>query len=424
MNKFTKFAAVALAAVLSIISMGSAPAQKAVALEKKIIQNVQKASVQLGPVAMMKDKNGKQVLRFFGWGSGTIISADGFILTNNHVFDVSSLRDQVKKAGGKLIEGKLVVLITKRSDQPPVASFIASGVLNNPKVDLAILKITTDLSGQDIDAASLKLPFVPLGDSDALDLGDTINIFGYPGIGGDTITFTSGPVSGFAKDPNVQGRGWIKTSATIAGGNSGGTGVNDAGELIGVPTRGGAGETESIVDCRPVTDTNNDGTVDDKDSCVPIGGFINSLRPVNVARPFIVKAEKLSPTDTQPTEDPDNTEPTPSEQPTQEPEQAEGVIITGKILDASTGRPIPNAVFVILKPDINWQNSSGDDADILESVTTDRKGYFETTQPILRGQPYSMGVGAKGYKTVFEDEVTLPDDAADSIEVTFKLQKK
>jgi hypothetical protein len=35
-----------------------------------------------------------------------------------------------------------------------------------------------------------------------------------------------------------------------------------------------------------------------------------------------------------------------------------------------------------------------------------------------------MGVGAKGYKTIFEDEVTLPDDAADTIEVTFKLQKK
>jgi S1-C subfamily serine protease len=429
MNTFTKFAAVALSTVLAVISIGLAPAATSIAkdlakdsaLEKKVIQNVQKASVQLGPVAMMKDKSGKQVLRFFGWGSGTIVSSDGFILTNNHVADTSSLTSQVKKSGGKLLADKLVVLITKRSDQPPVASFVATAVLYIPKLDLAVLKITHDLSGQEIDASELNLSFVPMGNSDELELGDNINIFGYPGIGGDTITFTQGPVSGFARDPNVDGRGWIKTSASISGGNSGGTGVNDAGELIGVPTRGGAGEAESIVDCRPVTDTNNDGSVDEGDSCVPIGGFINSLRPVNVARPFVGEAANMEPGETKVVEE---VTPNPDPQPEPKPEPAEGVIITGKIVDASTGRAIPNAVFVILKPGINWENTSGDEEDILESVATDRKGYFETTQPIARGEPYSMGVGAKGYKTIFEDDITLADDTADTIEVTFKLQKK
>lgn len=413
--------------MLLVVLMGAAPATQTAAkdtsLEKKVIQNVQKASVQLGPVALLKDKSGKQVLRFFGWGSGTIISSDGFILTNNHVFDTSSLRDQVKKSGGKLLEGKLVVLITKRSDEPPVASFVATGVINIPALDLAVLKITHDLSGQEIDASELNLSFVPMGNSDDLDLGDTINIFGYPGIGGDTITFTSGPVSGFARDPNVEGRGWIKTSATIAGGNSGGTGVNDAGELIGVPTRGGAGENQSIVDCRPVTDTNGDGTVDESDSCVPIGGFINSLRPVNVARPFAERAKNMAPGESETIEDL-NASPNPQPDPEPEPEPAEGVIITGKIVDANSGRAIPNAVFVILKQGITWDSTSGEEEDIFESVATDRKGYFETTKPILRGQPYSMGVGAKGYKTIFEDDITLEENTADTIEVTFKLQKK
>jgi S1-C subfamily serine protease len=304
-----------------------------------------------------------------------------------------------------------------------VASFVATGVINIPALDLAVLKITHDLSGQEIDASELNLSFVPMGNSDDLDLGDTINIFGYPGIGGDTITFTSGPVSGFARDPNVEGRGWIKTSATIAGGNSGGTGVNDAGELIGVPTRGGAGENQSIVDCRPVTDTNGDGTVDESDSCVPIGGFINSLRPVNVARPFAERAKNMAPGESETIEDL-NASPNPQPDPEPEPEPAEGVIITGKIVDANSGRAIPNAVFVILKQGITWDSTSGEEEDIFESVATDRKGYFETTKPILRGQPYSMGVGAKGYKTIFEDDITLEENTADTIEVTFKLQKK
>jgi len=115
---------------------------------------------------------------------------------------------------------------------------------------------------------------------------------GYPGIGGETITFTEGAVSGFTSERAVEGRAWIKTDATIAGGNSGGMAVNAAGELIGIPTRASAGETDGdIVDCRPVVDTNRDGLIDDNDTCVPIGGFINGLRPVNLARPLIAAAE-------------------------------------------------------------------------------------------------------------------------------------
>jgi hypothetical protein len=46
------------------------------------------------------------------------------------------------------------------------------------------------------------------------------------------------------------------------------------------------------VDCRPVADTNRDGSVDEADTCVPIGGFINGLRPVNLAAPLIEAARR------------------------------------------------------------------------------------------------------------------------------------
>ena len=77
---------------------------------------------------------------------------------------------------------------------------------------------------------NLNLPAIELGDSDSLNLGDRISIFGYPGIGGETVTYTSGNVSGFGGEPGVrESRAWIKTDATIAGGNSGGTAGDAAG---------------------------------------------------------------------------------------------------------------------------------------------------------------------------------------------------
>ncbi len=86
---------------------------------------------------------------------------------------------------------------------------------------------------------------------------------------------------------------YIKTSATIAGGNSGGLAVNERGELIGVPTAVGSGDLEDdIVDCRALLDTNRDGYIDENDTCVPTGGFINALRPINLARELILAAQQ------------------------------------------------------------------------------------------------------------------------------------
>jgi len=46
-----------------------------------------------------------------------------------------------------------------------------------------------------------------------------------------------------------------------------------------------------IVDCRPLADTNRDGYIDDNDTCVPTGGFINALRPITLAMPMIEAAK-------------------------------------------------------------------------------------------------------------------------------------
>ncbi len=219
-------------------------------------------------------------------GSGTIISSTGLILTNAHVASPASQGDTSSEPDA------LAIGLMDKEDKPPVFLYFAKVRAVDGYLDLAVIQITTTLDGADVDPNNLNLPFVPVGDSDQLHVGDSIKIFGFPGIGGETITFTTGNVSGFTSEQGLGDRAWIKTDATIAGGNSGGLAANTAGFLIGVPTSASAGTGGNVTDCRVIQDTNGDGIVDSKDTCIPIGGFINGLRPVNLALPLI-KASQM-----------------------------------------------------------------------------------------------------------------------------------
>jgi len=255
---------------------------QALALSRTLNQKVMKAVVQI--FAATQDRKGN--LTPLWSGSGTIISADGLILTNCHVANPAAMW------GSDYDYDVLIVALTTQSDDPPTPTFVAEVAQYDPQLDLAVIRLSGYLDGSKFDAAKLNLPYLEMGDSDELEIGDTITIFGYPGIGGETITLTSGNVSGFSRESGVAGRAWIKTDATIAGGNSGGTAVDDNGILMGVPTQGGSGSGDQIVDCRYIADTNGDGSIDENDVCVPMGGFINALRPVNLAKPMIQAASR------------------------------------------------------------------------------------------------------------------------------------
>jgi hypothetical protein len=108
-----------------------------------------------------------------------------------------------------------------------------------------------------------------MGDSNSVRLGDEIRVLGFPGVGGDTVTFTRGDVSGFESQARVGDRAWIKTDTTISPGNSGGLGANMAGELIGVPSF----------------------------TFEASGGAINRLRSINYAQPLIEAARNGVPYD-------------------------------------------------------------------------------------------------------------------------------
>jgi len=139
-----------------------------------------------------------------GLGSGVIISASGYILTNNHVVE-----------GADEIE---VILNDTRKAKAQVVG-------TDPDTDLAILKIDLD-----------KLPIIVLGNSDALQVGDPVLAIGNPFGVGQTVT--GGIVSALGR--NQLGintfENFIQTDAAINPGNSGGALVDVNGHLMGINT--------------------------------------------------------------------------------------------------------------------------------------------------------------------------------------------
>jgi serine protease Do len=138
-----------------------------------------------------------------GLGSGVIVSHDGYILTNNHVVD-----------GANEVKVEL----------PDRRTFTAKVVGSDPASDLAVVRITAS-----------DLPTPPLGDSDAVKVGDVVLAIGNPlGIG---ETVTSGIISAKGRTTD-SGDGsyqdFLQTDAPINHGNSGGALVDANGQLIGI----------------------------------------------------------------------------------------------------------------------------------------------------------------------------------------------
>ena len=206
------------------------------------ISELSKATVQI--LAMFDGEVG-------WWGSGTIISSDGLILTNAHVASIHApglalYYDEIEFALTPEPDELIIAMIDDES-KPPENRYIAEVVSSDGALDLALIQIVSRINGKPIDPESLNLPYVELGDSDQVQLGETVRIFGFPGIGGETITFTQGIVSGFETQEDVGDRALIKTDTEISGGNSGGLAVNVAGEIIGVPTWTQSSGTGSVI---------------------------------------------------------------------------------------------------------------------------------------------------------------------------------
>lgn len=156
---------------------------------------------------------GKELKRYGqGSGSGVIISSDGYIVTNNHVIDNAT---------------EIEVILNDNT------KYTAKIVGTDPSTDIAVLKV---------DAKNL--PAMPLGNSDALRIGEWVLAVGNPF--NLTSTVTAGIVSAKARNINLLAdrnrqeivpiESFIQTDAAVNPGNSGGALVNTRGELVGINT--------------------------------------------------------------------------------------------------------------------------------------------------------------------------------------------
>ena len=141
-------------------------------------------------------------------GSGFLISAEGLVVTNNHVIDGA---DEIEvNLGDSVVEAEIVGA--------------------DPATDLAVLKIAVDE----------QLPYLALGDSQSLRVGEWVMAIGSP-LRGLTDTVTVGVVSGKGRQlgmslETTSFENFIQTDAAINFGNSGGPLINLRGEVVGINT--------------------------------------------------------------------------------------------------------------------------------------------------------------------------------------------
>jgi len=149
---------------------------------------------------------GGQPRAMVGTGSGVIISADGYIITNNHVIENSSQLE-----------------VTLNNNKTYSAELIGT----DPATDIALIKIDADE----------ELAYIPFGDSNNLKIGEWVLAVGNPF--NLTSTVTAGIVSAKSRDLNEmdgKSQSFIQTDAAVNRGNSGGALVNTRGELVGINT--------------------------------------------------------------------------------------------------------------------------------------------------------------------------------------------
>ena len=182
----------------------------------------------------VKKEDEQEAERFRSVGSGVIVSADGYILTNSHVVHLPS---------GKLAD-EIVVEFSNKWRTP--ATIIGA----DAKADIAVLKIDPKIDGR-------SLPTLPMADSAKIEVGDLVFAVGNPFKVG--ITATLGMVSATHRSGvGIMGadgfESFIQTDAAINPGNSGGALCDARGRLIGINTAivGGHGGNVGIGFAVPV----------------------------------------------------------------------------------------------------------------------------------------------------------------------------
>jgi V8-like Glu-specific endopeptidase len=228
-----------------------------------------------------------------GGGSGTLVASTDRVLTAAHVVEWTP-EDEAACPDAALWVGYPV-----EARGQTFAWWKATVTASDELLDVALLEV--DLMPQPDSAADASGAITSIRDGSwgvravaaeegGPNLGDPLHVLAYPGIGGWGITYTSGSAAGWSviyPDESENFFEYLKLDLTIAGGSSGAGVLNERGELVGVIIQGGADWGSDTVDCRKLADTNEDGEVDELDTCIPFGGFINAALSLYDVRVFL-----------------------------------------------------------------------------------------------------------------------------------------
>jgi Do/DeqQ family serine protease len=199
-----------------------------------------------------------------GEGSGVIISADGYIVTNNHVVD-----------------GATEVSITLSDKREMKARVIGT----DAKTDVALLKVN-----------ATNLPYAHLGNSSSVEVGDIALAMGNPFGLGQTVTMGIISATGRSGLGIEDYEDFIQTDASINPGNSGGALVNTKGEVIGINTAilSGSGGNQGVGFAIPIDMVRQvTGQLKDKGTVTraQLGVYVQELTP-QLATALGVKATR------------------------------------------------------------------------------------------------------------------------------------
>lgn len=320
--------------------------------------------------------------------SGSFVTPKGLILTASHCVRAT---EDIPKYGikkGQLYnpEGWGTVYINVPNQVKPVLFLLARFVADQPELDVALVRAEklVGSGGPQALPPDFNVPYIPIGDSDAMRIGEPVVLMGFPGVGGDTITVTRGYVTGFTADS--QGRKFEMKTDLGAPGFSGGPVMSERSEQVAVHTS-------------------------------------SQVEPDRAARSGRATLNKRLPAEwAQHLKDGTSTA-----QPVS-PAGAASVVLQGRVVDGATGAGIPGAGVWVLAPGSSLEDPTS--KQVVASALTDGNGVFQAKPPVLRGSYYPVIVFATGYGRVaghFEIPARGPQTAPGSSEVaivgTITLQR-
>jgi S1-C subfamily serine protease len=302
------------------------------------------------------------------------VRKDGVIVTNLHV---------IAQDNSSAIYSELFFSLPETGMEAQLAArrYRLKPVLIKREYDLVLLRVVADFDGRPLPPGEV-LPAIEFADSRGVQLLDKLVIIGFPQGGGTSVTVNEGVVEG--KD--IVGQ-WIKTSARLIHGNSGGAAVDREGRLIGIPTK-------VVIDKSLLR----------KNAGPPLGGAdyeaaaVGFLRPVQLVQAMLARAGNPEISGEASPSLATRRKSSPQPQASPEATAETGVMVRGVVRAAADHHPIAGARVGLLPLGVSDVTTS----NLIAWGGTNADGEFALNKPAQPGR-YTIKVRALGYQDFVGD---------------------